>query len=30
LEGWSGMVSAVEDQPQTLLDAGKMSLHDPD
>jgi uncharacterized protein YbcC (UPF0753/DUF2309 family) len=27
-QGWSGMVSAVEDQPQTLLDARKISLHD--
>lgn len=26
--GWSGMVSAVEDQPQTLLDHKKISLHD--
>ncbi len=27
-QGWSGMVSAVEDQPQTLLDHKKISLHD--
>lgn len=27
-QGWSGMVSAVEDQPQTLLDTRKISLHD--
>jgi uncharacterized protein len=26
--GWSGMVSAIEDQPQTLLDHKKISLHD--
>ena len=26
--GWSGMVSAIEDQPQTLLDQRKISLHD--
>jgi len=27
-QGWSGMVSAVEDQPQTLLDAKRITLHD--
>lgn len=27
-QGWSGMVSVVEDQPQTLLDHKKISLHD--
>ncbi len=27
-QGWSGMVSTVEDQPQTLLDQRKMSMHD--
>lgn len=27
-QGWSGMVSAIEDQPQTLLDTRKISLHD--
>lgn len=27
-QGWSGMVSAIEDQPQTLLDRRKISLHD--
>lgn len=27
-QGWSGMVSTVEDQPQTLLDHKKISLHD--
>ncbi len=27
-QGWSGMVSAVEDQPQTLLDHKKISVHD--
>ncbi len=27
-QGWSGMVSAIEDQPQTLLDQRKISLHD--
>jgi uncharacterized protein len=27
-QGWSGMVSTVEDQPQTLLDARQISLHD--
>jgi uncharacterized protein len=27
-QGWSGMVSAIEDQPQTLLDQKKMSIHD--
>lgn len=26
--GWSGMVAAVEDQPQTLLDPKQISLHD--
>ncbi|MBC7382443.1 MAG: DUF2309 domain-containing protein [Bacteroidia bacterium] len=26
--GWSGMVSVIEDQPQTLLDRKKISLHD--
>lgn len=27
-QGWSGMVSAIEDQPQTLLDPRKISLRD--
>jgi hypothetical protein len=27
-QGWSGIVSAVEDQPQSLLDQRKISLHD--
>lgn len=27
-QGWSGMVSVVEDQPQTLLDHKKISLHE--
>lgn len=27
-QGWSGMVSAVEDQPQTLLDNRKITLED--
>ncbi len=27
-QGWSGMVSTVEDQPQTLLDHKKISMHD--
>jgi len=27
-QGWSGMVSAVEDFPQTLLDPKKLSTHD--
>jgi len=27
-QGWSGMVSAVEDQPETLLDTRIISLHD--
>ncbi len=27
-QGWSGMVSAIEDQPQSLLDRKKISLHD--
>jgi uncharacterized protein len=27
-QGWSGMVSTVEDQPQTLLDHKKITLHD--
>jgi uncharacterized protein YbcC (UPF0753/DUF2309 family) len=27
-QGWSGIVSAIEDQPQTLLDQKKISLHD--
>lgn len=27
-QGWSGMVSTVEDQPQTLLDAREISIHD--
>jgi len=27
-QGWSGMVSAIEDQPQTLLDQRKISLQD--
>ncbi len=26
--GWSGMVSAIEDQSQTLLDSRKITLHD--
>jgi len=26
--GWSGMVSVVEDQPETLLDPKKITLHD--
>jgi uncharacterized protein YbcC (UPF0753/DUF2309 family) len=26
--GWSGIVSAIEDQPQTLLDSKSISLHD--
>jgi hypothetical protein len=26
--GWSGMVSVVEDQPETLLDTKKITLHD--
>jgi hypothetical protein len=26
--GWSGMVSIVEDQPETLLDTKKITLHD--
>lgn len=27
-QGWSGMVATVEDQPQTLLDHKKITLHD--
>lgn len=27
-QGWSGIVSTVEDQPQTLLDSKKISMHD--
>jgi uncharacterized protein YbcC (UPF0753/DUF2309 family) len=27
-QGWSGMVSAIEDHPHTLLDHKKISLHD--
>jgi len=27
-QGWSGMVSAIEDQPQTLLDKKDITLHD--
>jgi uncharacterized protein YbcC (UPF0753/DUF2309 family) len=27
-QGWSGIVSAIEDQPQTLLDQRKISIHD--
>lgn len=27
-QGWSGLVSTVEDQPQTLLDSRPISLHD--
>ncbi|KAB7729050.1 DUF2309 family protein [Rudanella paleaurantiibacter] len=27
-QGWSGMVSAIEDGPQTLLDRRQLSLHD--
>ncbi len=27
-QGWAGMVSTVEDQPQTLLNTKKISLHD--
>lgn len=27
-QGWSGMVSAIEDQPETLLDQRKISIHD--
>jgi uncharacterized protein YbcC (UPF0753/DUF2309 family) len=27
-QGWSGMISTIEDQPQTLLDPKKISLHD--
>jgi len=27
-QGWSGMVSTIEDYPQTLLDARSISLHD--
>lgn len=27
-QGWSGMVSTIEDQPQTLLDERKITLHD--
>ncbi|HEY9046621.1 MAG TPA: DUF2309 domain-containing protein [Ohtaekwangia sp.] len=27
-QGWSGIVSAIEDQPESLLDPKKISLHD--
>lgn len=27
-QGWSGIVSAIEDQPQTLLDPKQISMHD--
>ena len=27
-QGWSGIVSVIESQPQTLLDARKISMHD--
>lgn len=27
-QGWSGMVSTIEDQPYTILDARKLSMHD--
>jgi uncharacterized protein len=27
-QGWSGMVSTIEDQPKTLLDERKISIHD--
>jgi uncharacterized protein len=27
-QGWSGMVSTIEDQPHTLLDTKKITLHD--
>ncbi|NJM25267.1 MAG: DUF2309 domain-containing protein [Bacteroidia bacterium] len=27
-QGWSGLVSMIEDQPETLLDKRKISLHD--
>ena len=27
-QGWSGMVSTIEDQPYTLLDQRKLSMHD--
>jgi uncharacterized protein YbcC (UPF0753/DUF2309 family) len=27
-QGWSGMVSTIEDQPFTILDARKLSMHD--
>ena len=27
-QGWSGMISTVEDQPQTLLDRKEVTLHD--
>lgn len=27
-QGWSGMISIIEDQPQTLLDRKEVSLHD--
>src|SRR6478609_5741559 len=27
-QGWSGMASAIEDQPQTLLDPRKITIHD--
>ncbi|MCA6432016.1 MAG: DUF2309 family protein, partial [Cytophagales bacterium] len=27
-QGWSGMVSAIEDQPNTILDPRKLSMHD--
>src|SRR6185369_10016046 len=27
-QGWSGMVSVIEDHPETLLDQRKISMHD--
>jgi uncharacterized protein len=27
-QGWSGMVSTIEDQPHTILDSRKLSMHD--
>lgn len=27
-QGWSGMISTIEDQPQTLLDTRRISLHE--
>ena len=27
-QGWSGMVSTIEDQPYTILDPRKLSMHD--